>query len=34
MRMLTAHHLNAFLLIAVCVLASAAAFWARRKRAG
>jgi hypothetical protein len=34
MPMLTAHHLNAFLLIAVCVLASAAAFWARRKRAG
>ena len=32
--MLTAHHLNAFLLIAVCVLASAAAFWARRKQAG
>jgi hypothetical protein len=32
--MLTAHHLNAFLLIAVCVLASAAAFWARRKHAG
>jgi hypothetical protein len=32
--MLTAHHLNAFLLIAVCVLASAAAFWARRRRAG
>ena len=29
--MLTAHHLNAFLLIAVCVLASAAAFWARRQ---
>jgi hypothetical protein len=34
MSMLTAHHLNAFLLIAVCVLASAAAFWARRKQAG
>src|SRR3954453_15951126 len=34
MSMLTAHHLNAFLLIAVCVLASAAAFWARRRRAG
>jgi hypothetical protein len=34
MSMLTAHHLNAFLLIAVCVLASAAAFRARRKRAG
>jgi hypothetical protein len=32
--MLTAHHINAFLLIAVCVLASAAAFWARRSRAG
>jgi hypothetical protein len=32
--MLTAHHVNAFLLIAVCVLASAAAFWARRNRAG
>jgi uncharacterized membrane protein HdeD (DUF308 family) len=32
--MLTAHHLNAFLLIAVCVLASAAAFRARRTRAG
>ncbi|NUR78389.1 MAG: hypothetical protein HOQ28_19155 [Thermoleophilia bacterium] len=32
--MLTVHHLNAFLLIAVCVLASAAAFWARRTRAG
>ena len=32
--MLTAHHVNAFLLIAVCVLASAAAFWARRGRAG
>ena len=28
--MLTAHHVNAFLLIGVCVLASAAAFWARR----
>jgi hypothetical protein len=34
MPMLTAHHLNAFLLIAVCALASAAAFWARRRRAG
>jgi hypothetical protein len=34
MPMLTAHHLNAFLLIAVCVLASAAAFWARRRQAG
>jgi hypothetical protein len=32
--MLTAHHLNAFLLIAVCALASGAAFWARRRRAG
>jgi hypothetical protein len=32
--MLTAHHLNAFLLIGVCVAASAAAFWARRSRAG
>ena len=32
--MLTAHHVNAFLLIAVCVAASAAAFWARRRRAG
>jgi len=32
--MLTAHHANAFLLIATCVLASAAAFWARRSRAG
>ena len=32
--MLTAHHVNAFLLIAVCLLASAAAFWARRMRAG
>jgi hypothetical protein len=32
--MLTAHHLNAFLLIGVCVLASAAAFRARRARAG
>ncbi len=32
--MLTAHHVNAFLLIAVCALASAAAFWARRTRAG
>ena len=32
--MLTAHHINAFLLIAVCVLASAAAFWARPSRAG
>src|SRR5882672_3762278 len=32
--MLTAHHVNAFLLIAVCALASGAAFWARRGRAG
>jgi hypothetical protein len=32
--MLTAHHVNAFLVIAVCVLASAAAFWARRRGAG
>jgi|SRR3954451_12020180 len=32
--MLTAHHANAFLLIAVCVVASAVAFWARRRRAG
>jgi hypothetical protein len=32
--MLTAHHVNAFLLIAVCVLASAAGLWARRRRAG
>ena len=32
--MLTAHHVNAFLLIAVCALASAAAVWARRRRAG
>ena len=32
--MLTAHHVNAFLVIAVCVLASAAAFWARRRHAG
>jgi hypothetical protein len=32
--MLTAHHVNAFLLIAVCALASAAAFWARRRSAG
>ena len=34
MPMLTAHHINAFLLIAVCVAASVAAFWARRRRAG
>jgi len=32
--MLTAHHVNAFLLIAVCVLASGAAFWARRTHPG
>jgi hypothetical protein len=32
--MLTVHHVNAFLLIAVCALASAAAFWARRRHAG
>lgn len=32
--MLTAHHLNAFLLIAVCAVASVAAFWARRRQAG
>src|SRR3982750_1490855 len=32
--MLTAHHVNAFLLIAVCALASAAAFRARRTQAG
>jgi hypothetical protein len=32
--MLTAHHINAFLLIGVCVVASAAAFWARRSHAG
>jgi LPXTG-motif cell wall-anchored protein len=32
--MLTAHHVNAFLLIGVCLLASGAAFWARRRRAG
>jgi hypothetical protein len=31
---LTTHHVNAFLVIGVCVLASAAAFWARRTRAG
>ncbi len=31
---LTAHHVNAFLLIAICLAASAAAFWARRRRAG
>jgi hypothetical protein len=32
--MLTAHHVNAFLLVAVCLGASAAAFWARRRHAG
>ena len=32
--MLTVHHVNAFLLIATCVAASAAAFWARRRHAG
>src|SRR5476649_1310746 len=32
--MLTAHHINAFLVIAVCALAAAAAFVARRRRAG
>jgi len=32
--MLTAHHVNAFLVIGVCLLASAAAFLARRRRAG
>jgi hypothetical protein len=32
--MLTAHHVNAFLVIGVCVFASAAAFWARRRRPG
>jgi hypothetical protein len=32
--MLTVHHVNAFLVIAVCAIASAAAFWARRRRAG
>ncbi len=32
--MLTAHHVNAFLVIGVCLVASAAAFWARRRRAG
>jgi hypothetical protein len=31
--MLTAHHVNAFLLLAVCVAASGAAFWARRRGA-
>jgi hypothetical protein len=32
--MLTVHHVNAFLLVAVCALASGAALWARRTRAG
>jgi uncharacterized membrane protein HdeD (DUF308 family) len=32
--MLTAHHINAFLVITVCALASIAAFVARRRRAG
>ena len=32
--MLTAHHINAFLLIGVCVVAAAAAVWARRAHAG
>ena len=32
--MLTAHHINAFLLIGVCVVAAAAAGWARRSHAG
>ena len=32
--MLTAHHVNAFLVIAVCALASAAAFWRAGARAG
>ncbi len=32
--MLTVHHINAFLLIAVCLLASGAAFWARRTHPG
>jgi hypothetical protein len=32
--MLTAHHINAFLVIGVCVAASAAALIARRRRAG
>src|SRR4051812_16912907 len=32
--MLTAHHVNAFLVIGVCVLASVAAFVARRRNAG
>jgi hypothetical protein len=32
--MLTVHHVNAFLLIAVCLAASGAALWARQRRAG
>ena len=32
--MLTAHHVNAFLLIVVCALASGAAFYGRRRHAG
>ena len=32
--MLTAHHVNAFLVFGVCVAASVAAFVARRRRAG
>ena len=32
--MLTAHHVNAFLVIGVCLVASGAAFVARRRRAG
>src|SRR5215831_17869261 len=33
--MLTAHHINAFLVMGVCVAAAAAALWARRRgRAG
>ena len=32
--MLTAHHVNAFLVIGVCVVASGAAFIARRRGAG
>ena len=32
--MLTAHHINAFLVIGVCVLAGGAALWARRRGAG
>jgi hypothetical protein len=32
--MLTAHHVNAFLVIAVCVISAAAAFLAYRRRGG